>query len=182
MRLILTRHGETVENVGGVLQGQLPGTLTEKGFEQAKALALRLKSEKIDCIYSSDLKRSVETAKEVKLFHPGAKLVLVKGLREFDFGPFTGAKLENMDWDKRPKEVESRESMRARVRLVLEQAFLEYPTGCVLFVGHAGTNKAVVSVLKNESAGYMRVIKPQDNVAIAVFEIVSCKGNVFELG
>ena len=33
--LLLTRHGETIENQRYVLQGQLPGTLSPLGKEQA---------------------------------------------------------------------------------------------------------------------------------------------------
>jgi len=43
MKLILTRHGETIENQKGIMQGHLPGHLSKQGVEQAKKLALRLK-------------------------------------------------------------------------------------------------------------------------------------------
>ena len=65
MKLILTRHGETVDNIKGILQGQNPGKLSENGIQQAKQLALRLKNENIDAIYSSDLARAADTAKEI---------------------------------------------------------------------------------------------------------------------
>ena len=65
MKLIIARHGETEENKKGILQGHLPGKLTELGIEQSKKLALRLKNEKIDAIYSSDLARASNTAKEI---------------------------------------------------------------------------------------------------------------------
>ena len=48
MRLILTRHGETEENVADIIQGHLPGKLSEKGIAQVKKVAKRLKDEKID--------------------------------------------------------------------------------------------------------------------------------------
>jgi len=57
MRLILVRHGETEENVAKITQGHMPSKLTKQGIEQAKKLALRLKDEKIDKIFVSDLKR-----------------------------------------------------------------------------------------------------------------------------
>ena len=43
MRLIITRHGETLENIQGIVQGHLPGHLSEKGKEQAKRVAERLR-------------------------------------------------------------------------------------------------------------------------------------------
>ena len=36
MNLYIIRHGETEENKQMILQGHLPGTLTEKGKEQIK--------------------------------------------------------------------------------------------------------------------------------------------------
>ena len=79
MRLILTRHGETEDNVKEILQGQAGGKLTAKGIEQAKKLALRLKKEKIDKIYVSDLKRAVDTAKELHAYLKAEKLFNPKG-------------------------------------------------------------------------------------------------------
>ena len=65
MKLIITRHGETEENKAGIIQGHLPGHLSEAGIEQAKKVAFRLKDEKINFIYSSDLDRAADTAKEI---------------------------------------------------------------------------------------------------------------------
>ena len=43
MKLTLIRHGETEENVQGIIQGQMPGHLTEKGKRQAQEVAEDLK-------------------------------------------------------------------------------------------------------------------------------------------
>lgn len=82
MRLIITRHGETEENTAGIIQGHLPGKLSDRGIAQAKKVALRLKNEKIDAIYSSDLARTSDTAKEIAKFHPTIPIEFVKELRE----------------------------------------------------------------------------------------------------
>ena len=36
VQLYLVRHGETIENAEGVLQGLMPGNLSEQGKEQAQ--------------------------------------------------------------------------------------------------------------------------------------------------
>ena len=64
MKLIITRHGETIENVKGIAMGSLPGNLSKKGKKQAKLVAKRLKNININAIYTSDLKRAYDTAKE----------------------------------------------------------------------------------------------------------------------
>ncbi len=80
MKLIITRHGETEENRTGIVQGHLPGQLSESGIEQAQKLALRLKGEKIDVIYSSDLDRASDTAKEIAKDHPSVPIRFVRDL------------------------------------------------------------------------------------------------------
>ena len=54
-KLYLVRHGETVDNVKQILQGQTPGMLNDNGREQAHEVALRMKDAKIDAFVSSDL-------------------------------------------------------------------------------------------------------------------------------
>ena len=58
IELILSRHGETEENKLHIMQGQLPGHLSELGKQQAKALAETLDKEKLDVIVCSDLARA----------------------------------------------------------------------------------------------------------------------------
>ena len=69
MELILSRHGETLENQQHILQGQLPGTLSPLGIAQAERLAEMLQEETINNIVSSDLARSYNTAVAVARKH-----------------------------------------------------------------------------------------------------------------
>jgi phosphoserine phosphatase len=91
-KIFIIRHGESIANALGKHQGQrIDTSLSEKGIEQAKKIARRLKEEKIDIIYSSDLKRAKETAEEINRFHK-KELRLDKRLREYDLGDFTDTK------------------------------------------------------------------------------------------
>ncbi len=69
MELLIVRHGETVANTKGQIQGQTQGRLTKKGLAQAKLVARKLKNRKIDAIFSSDLKRARDTASEIAAYH-----------------------------------------------------------------------------------------------------------------
>ncbi|HBW36678.1 histidine phosphatase family protein [Desulfosporosinus sp. BICA1-9] len=89
-RIILTRHGQTLWNIEGRVQGSLDSPLTEKGILQARSLALRLKNERIDHIYSSDSQRAIGTAEEIRLELGLGKLSLNPALREFSFGEWEG--------------------------------------------------------------------------------------------
>ena len=171
MKLILTRHGETNENKKGILQGQKIGTLSKKGIRQAKKLAIRLKGKKIDAVYSSDLARAKNTAKEILVFHSKTPLHLSKNLRELDLGKYAGKKGSAIDWANRPKSIETRAEIAKRVKKVLDKAYTAYPNGTVLFVGHIGANKSIVRVLfGNPPKGTTRKIPP--NASISVFELV----------
>ena len=90
MKLILVRHGETEANVKGLIQGGGSNfSLTKNGLEQAKKVSEFLKFEKIDIAYSSDLGRSLQTAKEILKNHK-LKLIKTKELREVHAGELEG--------------------------------------------------------------------------------------------
>jgi len=61
--LLLCRHGETVDNVSGVVQGQSAGRLTAAGRQQSALLGARLSEARssFDAAYCSDLGRARET-------------------------------------------------------------------------------------------------------------------------
>ena len=169
MRLIITRHGETEENKARILQGHLPGKLSELGIEQAKKVALRLKEEKIDVIYSSDLARAADTAKEIAKFHYNAKLHLTEKLRERNLDHFTGKEWGVVDWSNPPQNVESKESMRKRAKELLDEVYSKYSDKTVLFVAHNGINKALILLIREQDVDYN--FEEQDNTAINIFEI-----------
>ncbi len=181
MKLILTRHGETIENQKRIMQGHLPGHLSKLGIEQAKKLALRLKHEKIDAIYSSDLTRATDTAKEIARYHKKISINFVQELRETDLGTLTGKCSKDIDFDYRPDDVESAASMQKRAKKLLDKVYNKYPDKTVLFVGHNGINKAIISVILNKSAKDMDKIESQHNTSISIFEIKEDKNHVVHL-
>lgn len=67
---MLVRHGETDWNKTHRVQGSNSDTrLNGSGKKQADRLALRLKQERIQAIYSSPLKRALDTAKAIASHH-----------------------------------------------------------------------------------------------------------------
>ena len=91
MTLYIVRHGQTEENLQAVLQGHLPGNLTEQGKEQVRKAAERLAETGVEfkCIVSSDLKRAMDSAHIIaeRLHLP---ITPMKELRERDWGIYTG--------------------------------------------------------------------------------------------
>lgn len=86
MRLFLIRHGQTPNNVRGVLDTAVPGPgLTELGFEQAAALPEALGAEPIDALYaSSQLRAQLTAAPLAKAL--GLKVNVRHGVREISAG------------------------------------------------------------------------------------------------
>lgn len=68
-KIFLVRHSESVANTKGIYQGQTFDTsLSKLGKVQASMLADYLKSIKFTKIYTSPLKRTIETAKKIAEF------------------------------------------------------------------------------------------------------------------
>ena len=64
-KLIIVRHGEAEGNIRRIFHGWTDSELTQKGHEQAKLLAMSLKDKPIDVLYSSSLKRTMQTAQYI---------------------------------------------------------------------------------------------------------------------
>lgn len=88
-RVIIVRHGETEWNIKGIRQGHFDSRLTPKGVVQAKALAQRLARENFTALYSSDLGRAVDTAREIASV-TGHEIIADARLRERHLGIFQG--------------------------------------------------------------------------------------------
>ena len=118
MNLILIRHGETEWNRTGRCQGIADIDLNHNGKRQVQELADSLKEEKINAIYSSDLKRALETARAIAAHHK-LKVNIEEDLREMNQGELEGLKFS-----------EIREKIRPCVKGMARQPRdLETPTG-----------------------------------------------------
>jgi probable phosphoglycerate mutase len=87
--ILLIRHGETLWNEQGRMQGQHDSPLTALGLQQARQLALRLKKVPFAALYSSDLGRAHQTARCIA-DETGHSIVAERDLRERSFGIFEG--------------------------------------------------------------------------------------------
>lgn len=94
--LYLVRHAEAEGNKNKVFQGRTDCNLTEKGYRQLDALSERFKDIKIDKLYSSPLKRTIETAKAINKYH-NLPILINENVIEINGGVFEGQK-----WDEVP--------------------------------------------------------------------------------
>lgn len=89
MILYLIRHGQSVANERGIIQGCKEFPLSQAGQKQAKLLGEFFASKSLDYIYSSDLKRAFETANAVSNHHP-LDVIGWDKIREIGLGPLEG--------------------------------------------------------------------------------------------
>lgn len=85
IKIYMIRHGQTKSNVWNIMQGWSDTPLTEKGINQGRELAEKLKNENVLAIYSSTSERAYDTATFINQYH-NLNIELSKGLKEMNFG------------------------------------------------------------------------------------------------
>ena len=159
--LLIVRHGETDWNAEGRIQGHTDIGLSDKGADQARSLGKRLAGLTIDVAYTSDLKRSTETAK-IALGERDIVLHETARLREYDKGAFEGMTLLEIkarfpdeyprylqkDLGYAPKGGESTRDVSARMAKFFDEIRSKHLNETVLVVSHGGVLRAaMVSLL-----------------------------------
>lgn len=182
-KLIVVRHGETDFNVRAIHQGQSDTFLNQTGLEQAIQVANRLVNEKIDVLYSSDLKRAFQTA---QIISQKLKLTITASnhLRERSFGDFEGLTIEetqriisfdphNVDYYDDPisrlYNVESSKDMINRIQKFLKRLKAKHKGKNVLLVTHGGVIRGLFEIF-NEKKNIKDDSKHFSNTAVTFFE------------
>ncbi len=143
--LYIIRHGETVDNVAKIMQGQRPGKLNATGVQQIEELAEALRDVHFDAVVSSDLQRSYDSAMIIAARRT-MDVVTTPLLRERDWGDFTGRYILDLKGLPMPDNVETMDEMLKRARAFLDWVKEHYPDQTVLAVGHGIINKAIQAV------------------------------------
>jgi len=93
VKVILVRHGETEWNRLRRIQGGNSDTqLNQRGRKQAASLALRLKQEEIQAVYSSPLQRAQDTARAIAGYHQ-LSVGVEPFLKEIEVGELEGVSI-----------------------------------------------------------------------------------------
>jgi broad specificity phosphatase PhoE len=186
MQLFVVRHGETEENASGVIQGHHDGTLSARGREQARRLAIRLKEVTFDAIYSSDLGRALRTAEAIAQ-HQRAPITATALLRERGAGVFQGRSFQEMDrvqqasglshTEFRPQGGESYRDVQARVLQFLESLKEHSDNQKLLIVSHGRWMRMLLSFALNLEIDQALTIT-QSNTGVNIFEYHPASGFV----
>ena len=145
VKIYLVRHGETEDNVRQIMQGQTQGALTEHGREQAAEVRELMRGRQIDAVVSSDLKRSVDTARIIAEPH-GLAVDETPLLRERDWGGFTGRFIPDLKDEVWPDDIESLDCLLERAQRFLNYIMTNYEGQTIVAVGHGIVNKAIQAV------------------------------------
>lgn len=109
--ILLIRHGENDYVKKHRLAGRMPGVhLNQKGQEQARMLAEKLREMPIKAVYSSPLERTLETAAPLAQAL-GLEVIPRPGLIETDFGEWQGESLKKLSRLKIWRVVQNRPSL-----------------------------------------------------------------------
>jgi broad specificity phosphatase PhoE len=150
----LARHGESDWNASNRFQGHTDRPLTDRGREQAAALAASFADTTLEAVYSSPLERAFETARIVAAAKK-LEAIPVADLREVDVGGWAGLARDEVEarfpdafrrwleggdgWE----DGETYEQMGTRVLDAIARLAESHPAGSILVVSHGGPIRAV---------------------------------------
>lgn len=169
-KILLVRHGTTAYNETDRLQGRIDNPLNDKGRGEVERLAARLKNEPFDAVFSSPLKRALETAAIINRGHD-RPLTVVSEFSEIDLGDWEGL-VYSMVREKFPEihqrwisdadfpvpGGESFSAVCARTRTGLEKV-LQNGQQNILITGHASVNRAILGNLLQFAPAQARLFK-----------------------
>lgn len=194
MELYIFRHGRTVWNAAGKIQGSTDIELTDEGRLMACETAKNIEHIHFDAIYSSPLKRAFETACILK---GGREMQVIKDdrLRELNFGELEGTSFMNIkeggadsrysvfftrpELYERPKGGESLEELCARGRSFLEMLKENYTDDArLMIVAHGAMNKALLKNIRGLEMKDLWYGRLQQNCAATIVRLC---GDDFEI-
>ena len=158
--ITVVRHGETDWNVSRQLQGRQNSKLTANGLKQAQLTAEALKGIAFDALYTSDLKRALETTEIINQYH-NLEIQIDKSLAERNFGVMEGLTSEELK-EKYPEIYsnylarkedfqipggESLISFMDRVKQSLENIIRVHEGRHILIITHGGVLDCIIRTL-----------------------------------
>ncbi len=163
-RLLVIRHAETSWNREGRHQGCLDTKLSPSGRRQAEALAWALADQRIEAVYSSPLRRALETARAIAAVQ-GCPLCTDVAFREICHGAWEGLTVREVAaafpalwalWCRCPHRVvmpggESLADVEARALPAMDRIVRRHPHGTICIVTHGVTARVILARTRGHS-------------------------------
>jgi broad specificity phosphatase PhoE len=187
-RLIFVRHAEAEGNFIRVFQGWTDGELTPKGHLQARLAAEKLSTIQINVLYSSSLKRTLQTAQcisEIK----NLPIIRTDKLKEINGGDWEGERWEDLP-GKWPSEYDTWENkihvhqmpngesiIEFQKRLIDEVKYIAANnTGKnICIVTHGTAIRAMMAYFRHKELEEMQNIPWYDNTSITIVDFENNK-------
>ena len=161
--LLILRHGITVWNELKITQGRTNNSLSERGEKEVENTALAFKDKKVDLIYCSPLKRTIQTAEIFNFFH-NSPIIFDDRLIEIDQGIFSGRSTKDLTDEERVLKrardktcgMESVESVFNRVKDFWFDISKNCKNDCVLIVTHDLVAGILEEIVKDPEIEFSR--------------------------
>jgi alpha-ribazole phosphatase/probable phosphoglycerate mutase len=145
-------HGTTTDNEKDISSGWSDVKLSKLGKQQSKELADKTKDEKFDAVFTSDLKRAVDSANIT--WGGKYRIIQDKRLRECNYGDYNAEPskvvepLQKKSINKPMPNGESYEMVKKRIKNFLNDLKKEYDGKHIAIVAHKAPQLALDVLLK----------------------------------
>ena len=160
VRVLVVRHGRSEANLGRVIAGGLDTPLAPEGRAQAEALADLVATRSLSAIYSSPLRRAIDTARPAAATADLA-IQVIDAFRELSFGALEGRSRDRdlpahdayEAWRADPGGYvppggEALADLEARVVPALDEVIASHrPGDSIMIVGHNIANRVMLGAL-----------------------------------
>ncbi len=191
IRLYIVRHGETDWNRERRAMGRKEIPLNRKGLEDARKVAKLLRAKGIKAIYTSPLRRTVETAEAIGE-ETGARIVRDERLIEIGIGPWEGRPFDELlreegyrrfleDPDgSLPEGVEPAGMVQKRGMELIGEIIEDHGHGSFVLVSHADVIRPILCHYLHIPLRHMRSFNV-DNASVSVVEMGERRSRVLLL-
>lgn len=148
-------HGTTTDNEKHIATGWAPGELSELGKKQSEELKKILEGKQFDVIFSSDLKRAIETVDIA--FGDRIPVIIDDRLRECNYGDLNEAGSEKIDSmvlnciDTPFPNGESYKDVERRMRNLLRDLIFSYSGKTIVLVSHRAPQLALDVIVNGKT-------------------------------
>lgn len=192
LEIYFIRHGETDWNTRRILQGKSDSNLTSEGIMQAKKLGEKIRHIDFDKIYSSPLKRAVDTTGYI-LGDQKMEVLPMPEFEEIGLGAVEGIEREDFlrmypkeydafwafseDYAPHTYGGESFQELFIRIENGIQRIIAENPEGGkVLVVSHGVTLKSVFCLIKGHGIAGLPAEEIPKNTSLSITEYSKDKG------
>jgi broad specificity phosphatase PhoE len=196
-KVILVRHGQTAWNKEEIFRGRMDIDLDDVGIQQAKLLSQSLNKLHINAVYSSPLKRALNTATIIANYNE-LEVNIDDHFIDINYGNWEGKSLNEVKetfkdlyqkWTKDPHLLripngETLDEVRIRAVAGLNQIMPKHKDETIVIVSHRVVNKVLICALLGldnscfwqikQDTGCFSIFNYEDNNFILTLHNESC--------